>query len=124
MKITSVNNENQPEIDEIEKILLTFDKDKALRREKLNKYVPELAKFSKNELERKKVDTEHSVAQASSAANIFFVAPTLMAGILIPEAYRPDSAALIFCAYFFIIGKVNDGRNNRLYALKIALVGK
>ncbi len=122
MEITSVNNENQPEIDEIEKILLTFDKDKALRREKLNKYVPELAKFSKNELERKKVDTEHSVAHASTGTPFFMSLVPLTVGCFIPEYLR--LAVCIYPVIYIFLSEDGNKRNNRLCALKMALIEK
>jgi hypothetical protein len=128
MEITSVKSEEQ---DEIEKILDTINKSNAVSNGKLDEYIPELTKFSENELERKKVDIESKMAAVSSTTAIFGAfTPFLVIivlRILMPQDFEfvlPIVVVLLFFLYYGTIGKDDVKNRNQLYALKVALIGK
>jgi hypothetical protein len=129
MEITSIKGEEQ---DEIEKILLPIHGNEAANEGGLDEYISKLVEFSKNELERKKVDIESQIANASLKAAMFI--SFLPAFIIVTlelfstpaqiKAMLPFVAVFSFFPSFCILFKDGWKRNNRLYALKMALIGK
>jgi hypothetical protein len=129
MEITSVKGEEQ---DEIEKILDEISKSGTVSKGKLDKYILELTEFSKDELEWKKVDVEYSVAYASSASTANLGALALIISLLtfalasdaVVRLVLPLLVFFPFSVNYFTLGKDGGKRNNQLYVLKKALIGK
>jgi hypothetical protein len=131
MEITSVKSEEQ---DEIEEILRLISGNEDVNKGELDEYIPKLANFSKNGLERKKVYVEFRIAYASSAvAFVLSVVPVTFACLLsfalslsfLDLKYLPLLGAIVsLLVGWFFHGQSSWKRNYRLYALKMALIDK
>jgi hypothetical protein len=127
---TSVKREEQ---DEIEKILLDFHKDKSgTHPERVERHSHKLTQFYKNELERKKVDTEHKSARTGPTAYLLIGVLTISVSVFLSVIKPvPDwfvlavqvLGTLPFFAGCFIYIE-GEKRNDELHVLKVALIEK